>query len=187
ELLISSTVSLLKILLAKGDPTATFSTKLWIAFVFFLIRTGIFFFYLLFIITFLGLFIPAQQPDGASGIVGMAQAIYLKEDFYKMAVLSFLLYNLMDFIVHFILNNTYKTALPKDNAGILDIHIFIVHIVVVLGSFLYMSTTTRLNWDHKAAIIVCVGLFVIVKIFADIIRHSSLFNPKQEDTTGTYI
>ncbi len=181
ELLIISTFRLLKILVAQGDASATLFGKMGLAFKFFIIRTGIFFFYLLFIVVFLG-FLASQKEDAIS----MFEVIFFKGAFYKITLLSFILYNFIEFLVLFILNDKYKNAKPIDNFQILDAHIIVVHVVVVLGTFLYKGITENLHWHHKSAMIACVSLFVFVKIIADIIGHG-LSADIPEEQEGKYI
>ena len=185
ELLIISTFQLLKILFAKGDISATIYTKFGLAGRFFIIRTGLFLFYLLFIVLFLGL-LSSSKNVSSKDAVTMYEALFFKGSFYKITLLSFILYNLVEFLVLFILNEKYKTAKPIDNYIILDTHIVVVHIVVVLGTFLYQGVTEKLHWNHKSAMIACVSLFVLVKIIADIIRQS-LSGDIPEEQKGKYI
>jgi hypothetical protein len=134
-------------------------------------RSGLFLFYLLFIVVFLGLMVSAKSND-VKGTMTMFDVIFFKGSFYKITLLSFLLYNFIEFLVLFILNDEYKKAKPSDYNALLDIHILVVHIVVVLGTFIYMGVTEKLLWNHKNAMIACVSLFVVVKIIADITKQS---------------
>ncbi len=171
ELLIISTFQLLKIMLAQGDKSATFFSKFTLAARFFFVRTGMFFFYLIFSVVFLGFMLTAKDSESGAGL-HMFDVIFFKGAFYRITLLSFVIYNLVEFLVLYILNHEYKKATPADNYQILDIHIIVVHIVVVLGTFLYQGVTESLHWNHKSAMIACVSLFVVVKIIADIIRQS---------------
>jgi hypothetical protein len=84
------------------------------------------------------------------------------------------------------LNGEYKRAKPEDNFQILDVHILVVHIVVVLGTFLYQGVTENLHWNHKNSMIACVGLFVFIKIIADITKQS-LSGDIPEEQKGKFI
>ena len=181
ELLIISSFQILKIMFAQGASNATFFSKLGLAIKFFLFRTGVFFFYLLFIVTFLGI-LATKKGDGGAGGISMFEVIFFKGTFYKITLLSFVIYNFVEFVVLFILNGAYKKAKPEDNYQILDIHILVVHIVVVLGTFLYQGVTEKLQWDHKSAMIACVGLFVVIKIIADVARQSLAPDIPEEET-----
>jgi hypothetical protein len=185
ELLIISTFQLLKIMVAEGDKQATFFSKSSIALRFFAFRTGIFFFYLLFIVVFLGFLISAKNNSDGSGIQ-LFDVIFLKGNFYKITLLSFLVYNIVEFIVLFLLNGAYKNAKPEDNFIILEPHILVVHLIVVLGTFLYQGATENLNWNHKNAMIATVSLFVVIKIITDIFRQR-LSADAAEDQKGKFI
>lgn len=185
ELLIISTFQLLKIMIAEGDVEATFFSKLTIALRFFAFRTGIFFFYLLFIVVFLGFLISAKNNSDGSGIQ-LFDVIFLKGNFYRITLLSFLVYNIVEFVVLFLLNGAYKNAKPEDNFIILEPHILVVHLVVVLGTFLYQGATENLHWNHKNAMIATVSLFVVIKIIIDIYRQR-LSADVPEDQQGKFI
>ena len=185
ELLIISTFQLLKIMFAEGDEEATFFSKLTIALRFFAFRTGIFFFYLIFIVVFLGFLISGKENSDGSGIQ-LFDVIFLKGNFYKITLLSFLVYNIVEFVVLFLLNGAYKNAKPEDNFIILEPHILVVHLVVVLGTFLYQGATENLNWNHKNAMIATVSLFVVIKIIIDIYRQR-LSADVPEDQQGKFI
>ena len=185
ELLIISTFQLLKIMIAEGDEEATFFSKLTIALRFFAFRTGIFFFYLLFIVVFLGFLISGKENSDGSGIQ-LFDVIFLKGNFYKITLLSFLVYNIVEFVVLFLLNGAYKNAKPEDNFIILEPHILVVHLVVVLGTFLYQGATENLHWNHKNAMIATVSLFVVIKIIIDIYRQR-LSADVPEDQQGKFI
>lgn len=183
ELIIISTFSLLKIILAQGDVQITWFGKLKLAMRFFIIRSLIFLFYLSFIIVFLGLYSNLQHSENT---IKNLEVIYLKDTFYKITLLGFILYNTLEFVIFYILNNTYKTALPNDYYSILDVHIFVVHIVVVLGTFTYQWAVEKFHLSHRHAMIACVVLFVVVKIIADICKQS-YSNESTDEVTNKYI
>lgn len=185
ELLIVSFFQFLKILLAEGNTKISIFTKFFIAIRFLLLRIGIFIFYLIFIVVFLGILPNVNNKDNEN-LIQMSNAIFLQSDFFRFTILSFIFYNFLDFLFSFIINNQYKTALPNNFNIFLDIRIIVVHIVVILGTFLYEGITNFLHLNHKIAMIACVSLFIVVKLIADIIRGWS----NDEDTSreiGKYI
>lgn len=184
ELLIISTFQLLKIIFAKGDPSASAWSKIILALKFFGFRTGLFFFYLLFIVVFLGLMLSAGKKDN-SDMFTMFDVLFFKGNFYKITLLSFVVYNTIEFLILFIWNGKYLLAKPSDNFVILDARIIVVHIVVVLGTFLYQGVTEQFHFNHKNAMIACVGLFVTVKIIADIIQQ--YLNEGTDESAGKFI
>lgn len=185
ELLIVSFFQFLKILLAEGNNKISIFTKFFIAIRFLLLRIGIFIFYLIFIVVFLGILPNVNNKDNEN-LIQMSNAIFLQSDFFRFTILSFIFYNFLDFLFSFIINNQYKTALPNNFNIFLDIRIIVVHIVVILGTFLYEGITNFLHLNHKIAMIACVSLFIVVKIIADTIRGWS----NDEDTSeeiGKYV
>lgn len=176
ELIIISTFQLLKILFAQGGDISILS-KIFIGIKFFILRTIIFFFYIIFIVTFLGLM---QNKGDTSTYISMADALLLRNNFFKINFFGFFLYNLLSFFFTYILNKEYKQKLASDYFNFFDIHIFVVHIVVVLGTFVYMGVTENLHWKHKSAVIACVSLFVVVKLIAEFIRNSFSEERKNE-------
>ena len=112
EMLIVSTFLLLKILFSQGDSNATFTSKLILATKFFVFRTGIFFFYLLFIVVFLGFLVTGKEDFKNAGIF---QTMTLQDPFYKITLLNFVAFNLLEFLVQFLAIGDYKKSKPIDN------------------------------------------------------------------------
>jgi hypothetical protein len=168
ELIIISTFQLFKILLASGDNEIPFSSRLSMAFKFFAFRTGIFFFYLTFIVTFLGFLISSNDKEGRMDVI---TTLAFQNEFFKVAVLSFIVYNLLEFVVLFIINRKYQTSGPKEYYQIFDARIIVVHIVVILVTFLYQFLLEKNDTSHKTAMVACVSLFILVKSVADYFRQ----------------
>lgn len=168
ELIIISTFQLFKILLASGDNEISFRSRLTMALKFFAFRTGIFFFYLSFIVTFLGVLISSKDEAGKMDFIS---TLAFRNEFFKVAVISFIVYNLLEFGVLYIFNNQYKTSSPNDYYSIFDARIIVVHVVVILVTFLYQFLAEKNNTNHKVAMVACVSLFIIIKSIADFIRQ----------------
>lgn len=187
ELLIVTFFQFFKIILSKGEPKWHLSVKIFLGIRFLIERCGLFIFYLIFILVFLGLMAGKSDDDGSS-LISMAKVISLRESFFRFTLLSFIIFNFAEFFVLYILNGQYKTSKPTDYNFILDAHILVVHVVVVLGTFLYLGATEKLHWNHKSAMIATVCLFVVVKIIADVFKQS--FNNTTttiQDETGKFI
>jgi hypothetical protein len=183
ELLIISSFQLLKIFFSQGDKKNGFWPKTATAIRFFVLRSLLFLFYLIFIIVFLGFLMTGSDK---SDRMQMVQTMSLHQPFFKITLLNFLLYNLVEFMVVFIATGEYKTSIPNDHFEILDSHMIVVHIVVVLGSFLYEFVLKHFHTQHRSAMIACVCLFVLVKICIDIGRNAIASSGPQE-ISGKYI
>ncbi|MBP6659533.1 MAG: hypothetical protein KA174_02570 [Chitinophagales bacterium] len=184
EMLIVSTFLLLKILFSQGDSNATFASKLILATKFFVFRTGIFFFYLLFIVVFLGFLVTGKEDFKNAGIF---QTMTLQDPFYKITLLNFVAFNLLEFLVQFLAIGDYKKSKPIDNFVLVDEHMIVVHVVVVLGSFLYEFVLKSMKVNHHTAMIICVALFVLIKILVDIGKQRINNNAANETETIPYI
>ncbi|MDB5226019.1 MAG: hypothetical protein JWN78_212 [Bacteroidota bacterium] len=181
ELLIISFFQLLKIFISQGEEHAFFK-KIKISFQFFLFRTFIFFFYLMFIFVFLGLLMKNDKDTNHN----FAMTVILRAPFMKVVLLNFLVYNLVEFFVMFILSGEYKTSKPADQFQLFDSHMIVVHIVVVLGTFLAKFVQESLHADPHIAMIACVCLFIFVKILVDIARQG-MNSDASAEIAGKYI
>lgn len=168
EMLIVSTFSLLKILYARGEDIS-FRDRVKMGGKFFLIRTGIFFFYLSFIVTFLGMMVSAKTPHSS---VDVAQTLALRQGFIKLALFNFIIYNLLEFYFLFIKNGYYKMAAPSKFYTFFNARMLVVHIVVIAGTFIYKFLADKLQMNHMAVMMICVLIFAIVKTIADILSKA---------------
>lgn len=180
ELLIISFFELLQILTAK-DGNFALSAKLFIGFKFMAIRLGIFFFYLSFLITFTGFMLSNKDDASSRDLISMAEALAFKGTFYRITLLSIFFSGALNFYFNFIANQKYKQTTPLNAFSYFDAHIIIVHIVVVLSTFLYKGMTEKMHLNHLTAIVACVSLFVVIKIVVDILR--ALGNERTDNTT----
>lgn len=185
ELLIITFFQFLKIIIAQGNSKLLFLSKLFLGLKFILFRVALFLFYLLFIVVFLGFLISAKD-NSENRALNIFDTLFIKDSFFRITLLSFILYKFIEFIVLYILNNDYKISKPTDHNNFLDMHILIVHLVVVIGTFLYQGVTDTLHWNHKSAMIACVSLFVVIKIIADVVRQS-LSGDVVKDEPGSFI
>lgn len=183
EMLIGSTFLLLKMLFAQGDTQVTVFNKLAMAVKFFSIRTGIFFFYLLFIVVFLGFLVTGHEKFENTGIW---HTMTLQDSFYKVTLLNFIAYGIIEFLVQYMALGNYKKAKPDDYFIIFDAHMLVVHVVVVLGSFLYKFVLEKMEADHRTAMIACVSLFVVIKILVDIGKQRLTVPEMKADTISVH-
>ena len=63
----------------------------------------------------------------------------------------------------------------------------VVHVVVVLGSFLYQFVLEKIKVNHHTAMLICVSLFVVVKILVEIGKQRINNNVANETETIPYI
>ncbi|MCB0507404.1 MAG: DUF6498-containing protein [Chitinophagales bacterium] len=185
ELLFITFFDALKIWMAQGKPMPT-STKIFIGIKFILARIGIFCFYLIFLITFIGVLMSAKESR-TDEMIQMVQALTLKGTFYKITALSFFANGLYNFYVSYYLPQKYKTQDADATYSFLDIHILVVHVSVVLIVFLHKGLTEKLHLEHQTSIILCTCLFVFIKVFAESIKSYSADKSLDEKQRDIYI
>ena len=162
ETLIISVFNALKIIFCRGEEFETrlevsshklaevhvkYGSHLRKAFTYMVVRIFIFFFYLLFIVVFIG-FVIADDADKKEVFHTLA---FINKSF-NYALLGFILHQAIQFIFNFILNDEYKTTHASDFAAIFDGRQIIIHVAVVLsgvfGGFYNGSCSSRsFSWS----------------------------------------
>lgn len=165
EFLIITFFDGLKILSSNKKPTISLIAKLLLWIKFLLIRFGIFAFYMLFIIVFLGL--KNMDSNNSKDMLTFAQTVSLKAPYFRLALFQFFVYNLLDFIVKYIATGAYKNETPFENFNFFDRRILVVHLSIFIGAFLYVFLADKLHFNAQNATLVCVSIFILVKIVPD--------------------
>lgn len=172
ETLVISFFDALKILFAKGEKQP--APHLIKALIFFIFRLGLLLFYLLFIVVFIGV-LHAEADD----LIKITTAVTFKDSIFNSVMLSMFLSNILNFII------TYWTSGERSNNGpsyfykFLDVRLFVIHIVIVLGTFAMMFAEKNFPQSKKeASTIALLVVFIIIKTIADIIY--SAFSKKQD-------
>lgn len=152
--------------------------KLRLMFFYGLVRGGIFCFYLIFIIVFIGLLGTSKEQH-----ITVIKALIFRNTILNIAILNFIAYNLIDFIFNFILNKKYLKSKASDHNNIIDGRQVIVHIVVVLGAFLSNFILARSGNNYYYSNLGLVTLFIFVKIIGDFFSTAN----SEEDSPEVYI
>jgi hypothetical protein len=134
--------------------------KFWKVIRYTLFRIVVFLFYMLFIVVFVGL----DKGNSENSLKDMASAMSFRNQFFNIAVGNFFLYGLIDFLTKFIINDKYKTSPPSDHTSFFDARMIVTHISIFLGAFLFPFVTEKIGFNSKAATIVVVAAFIILKI-----------------------
>ena len=125
-----------------------------------LVRIFIFFFYLLFIVTFIG-FLASQKTDDGLDIF---KVIFFKHKAFNYTLLAFAINQLMQFLFDFYGNEDYKRTHASDFASIFDGRQLVIHVAVVLSGVLGSQGSifnTKINTSYLSLIMV--GIFCVVK------------------------
>ncbi len=95
-----------------------------------LIRIGIFLFYSLFIIVFIGFI--ANNSDNKGSVLN---TLAFQNSFFNMGLLLSIISQSYYLIFYFFRNGTFLTAKPDSYAALFDIRQIVMHLAIVLGTF----------------------------------------------------
>ena len=127
-----------------------------------LIRLGIFCFYMIFIVVFVGL-----MGSSKDQLMTIFLAMAFRNTIFNIAILNFVAYNFLDFLFNFILNKKYVSSKTSDHYNILDGRQIVVHVVVVLGVFLSNYILKQSGNNYYYSNLALVVLFILIKTGAD--------------------
>lgn len=141
---------------------------------YFFVRTGIMLFYLLFIVVFVGVVSTMNEDTG-----GFARAITFAEPWVFWSFIGFTALHLTEYIT-WIMRKDYKETTLLELSNPFDGRIILMHLVIVLGTFLAMYTSENLFPNHPRAASIGYGaLFVAIKTVVDIIAYKKN-QPRQQ-------
>ncbi|MES2431573.1 MAG: DUF6498-containing protein [Bacteroidota bacterium] len=133
------------------------------------IRIFIFFFYLIFIVVFIGFF-ASKKNEGLS----ILEVMIFRNEAFNYTLIAFILNQVGQLIFDFYAEGNYKRTHPSDFASIFDGRQLVVHVAVVLGGVFGAQKeifNTKINPDHIGIYIVTI--FCIVKSIYEVFKFSS--------------
>lgn len=130
-----------------------------------LIRIGIFLFYSLFIIVFIGFI--ANNSDNKGSVLN---TLAFQNSFFNMGLLLSIISQSYYLIFYFFRNGTFLTAKPDSYAALFDIRQIVMHLAIVLGTFgsIFLIKYTSFGRFSGAFII---SLLCICKCVAEIYNY----------------
>ena len=162
EMLIVTFFEELKMFFSKSGEKGWDKIKTMFSFA--IIRLGIFCFYMIFIVVFIGLIASGKEQH-----MTVFLAIAFRNTIFNIAILNYVAYNILDFIFNFLLNKKYLSSKPSDHYNILDGRQIVVHVVVVLGAFLSTYILKKSGNNYYYTNLALVALFILAKTIADFV------------------
>lgn len=150
----------LAILFAQGEGWSLKNISLSLTF--FIIQSGILFFYLLFIIVFIGL-----QMDYGTGPLHFVEVLILKEPMFRWTVLIFFAIKLIEMAYSYFFNKSYLVSVPSDFYYFFSPRTIVIHIVIVIGFFSYTFLKDQIN--NHAGLVIFTVVFVGTKILFELL------------------
>ena len=168
----------IKILTAQNDlQKAPHIRK---AFLYLRFNVFILFFYLIFIIGFIGLTVATRQEG-----LHFTSYLYFYDHSFGYTVLCFLLLKLIEFIYYYFMSGAYKSARPDDYISFFNARIIMIHIVIVFGFFAFGYISHEYN--SRYGYIGFAAVFVFVKSVIDTVSILYLDKSKQGNGEVPYI
>ncbi len=191
ETLIISFFNALKIIFCRGDEYENrlemsthkyalfhvkFASHIRKALAYLLVRIGIFFFYLIFIVTFIGFMMSANSDHYEI----METLLFFNRSF-NYALLGFILNLGIHFVLNFILNEEYKQTHPSDFAAIFDGRQIIIHVAVVIGGVfggffgdVFSQSSQNHHLNQMTIYLFVISVFCIVKTLFEVFKFKGV-------------
>ena len=133
-----------------------------------LMRIGIFIFYSIFIITFIG-FVANNNPDKLSVLT----TLFFQNRFFNLSLLISIVSQGYYLIFYFFRNGTFFTASPNSYAALFDSRQLIIHIAIVLGVFgsVFLAKYTSFGNYGNTFII---SLLCVCKCIAELFNYKAV-------------
>lgn len=163
ETLAIATLDAIRILFAQKKQWTI--SQLFLSLKFYLVQLGFLGFYLVFIVAFIGTQID-YGPDQHYYVMYLA----LIDPSFRYAMIGLAAIKLLELIVFYFLNNSYKQALARDHYYFINGRIILIHIVVILGFFSYRFVAEHLN--NHMGLVTFVAVFVLIKMVIDFFMYS---------------
>jgi len=165
---------------AEGDYFNNF-TRFFKSLRYLIFRTFVFFFYLLFLVVFIGFMIGNKSTIDSDTGLNILGTIMFQDYHFNMAVLGILLFQSFQLVFEYILDNQYKTQKINSFPMIFDARQIVIHIAVIvsafMGAFLDFGDYNNIGkvpiWYILAVLVFC-SLKIIMELLTQ--KKDSFFN-----------
>jgi len=137
---------------------------------YFIIRLFIFFFYLIFIVVFIGFFASGQKSGRGTHVL---EVMLFRHQAFNYTLLAFVMNQVLQFVFDFYANGNYKRTHPSDFASIFDGRQLVVHVAVVLGGVIgAQDQIFDVKLDKGYVSIIIVSIFCIAKSIYEVVKYN---------------
>ncbi len=175
ETYIASLFQTLRIVYAGKTTGNDSEKKLKIALRYLLVRTAMFFFYLVFIVVFVGLIVEQKENIG-----GNLRQLFLLDSSFNLALLGLVLSYGINFTFDYLIGKEYKQYSPGELANFFDFRTIIIHIVVVLGGVGYGFFAEK-GMSSRMGQYIYLLFFILLKTGYDVFTYSRINKGKSTE------
>jgi hypothetical protein len=184
ETLIVAFFNFLKIIICRGDEYdvkiekgnskfgslhVNYASHFGKAIRYLMVRIFIFCFYLIFIVTFIGIISSSSQDRHVNFEIG-----FFQNRSFNFALLGFVIAQALQFIFDFILNNEYQHTHSSDFASIFDGRQVVIHVAVVLGGVIGGFAGEHIGRGWLSVIVILI--FCLVKTIYEVVKFKGAKN-----------
>ncbi|MCB9033915.1 MAG: hypothetical protein H6553_08770 [Chitinophagales bacterium] len=142
---------------------------------YFIVRFGVFIFYSIFLIVFIGFL---EQTD--EGRMQNLMAIAFKNKLVNITILNFIIFNLFDYIFNYKLSLSAeeKQMTIKKYTVFFNARTLVMHIVIILCAIVYSFLANKIIHNKIIINIILFSIFIGIKSLADLFSNSYAENIK---------
>ena len=173
ETLVMALFNTIRIVFSQGQPSATVNTQQPLVYhinkgiKYLLIRIGIFLFYSIFIITFIG-FVANTNKDKGSVLT----TLLFQNQFFNLGLLISIFSQCYYLIGSFFRNGAFFTAQPNSYAAIFDGRQLVIHIAVVLGALGSIFLVKNTSYGNYSSVFI-ISLLCICKCLVELFNYKN--------------
>ncbi|MFN8251174.1 MAG: DUF6498-containing protein [Ferruginibacter sp.] len=171
ETLVMAVFNTIRIVFSQGQPADAVNTQrpmvynLGQGIKYLVARIGIFLFYSIFIITFIG-FVANNSTDKSNVLT----TLLFKNKFFNLGLLVSIFGQAYYLIIHFFRNGAFFTARPDSYAALFDSRQIVIHIAVVLGALGSMFLMKNTHYSNYSSVFI-ISLLCICKCLAELLSY----------------
>lgn len=173
ETLIMALFNAIRIVFSQGQNAAAVNTQQPLVYhagkgiKYLFIRIGIFLFYSLFIIVFIG-FVANNSTDKST----VLKTLLFQNKFFNLGLLISIFSQGYYLVFYFFRNGAFFTARPDSYAAIFDSRQLVIHVAVVLGAFGGMFLAKNTSFGNYSSIFI-ISLLCACKCVAELLSYKS--------------
>jgi Family of unknown function (DUF6498) len=173
ETLIMAFFNAIRIVFSQGQNAAAVNTQQPLVYhagkgiKYLFIRIGIFLFYSLFIIVFIG-FVANNSTDKST----VLKTLLFQNKFFNLGLLISIFSQGYYLVFYFFRNGAFFTARPDSYAALFDSRQLVIHVAVVLGAFGGMFLAKNTSFGNYSSIFI-ISLLCICKCIAELLSYKS--------------
>ncbi len=173
ETLVMALFNTIRIVFSQGQPLTAVNTNQPLEYninrgiKYLLIRIGIFIFYSIFIITFIG-FVANNSTDKST----VLSTLLFQNKFFNLGLLVSVFSQAYYLIMGFFRNGQFFTAKPDEYAALFDGRQLVIHIAVVLGALGSIFLIKNTSFGNYSSVFI-ISLLCICKCVAELITYKN--------------